>query len=531
MKLNLEALKNRQDFEKAGVSLPYFNIEKMKDETSTKPSWIHFGGGNIFRVFVASALQKAIELGKTDTGVIVAESYDFEIIDKFYDAFDCLSLSVIMNADGSFDKSVIASIADAIKCAPESVGFSHLKEVAANASLKMISYTITEKGYALKNFDGEFFPFVQTDIDNGPSKPTHAMSILTALLLERFNAGKLKLAVVSMDNCSHNGDKIACAVKDIANAWQEKGFVSSDFVDYVMDEAYISFPFTMIDKITPRPAEVVQEMLENSGLENMGVIVTDKGSYTAPFVNAEACEYLIIEDKFPNGKIDISNEKVIFTDRNTVNNVEIMKVTTCLNPIHTALAVTGCLLGHTLIADEMKDSTLLKLANQIGYAEGMKVVLDPKIISPKRFIDEVINERLTNPYIPDTPQRIATDTSQKVGIRFGETIKSYQASKDLEPKDLIGIPLALAAWCRYLVGIDDNGDDFEISNDPMKDELLKIFGDKKIGDTVDLTTLLSNSDIFGIDLFDVNLGDKVQGYFNEMLSKIGGVRETINKYL
>ena len=103
-----------------------------------------------------------------------------------------------------------------------------------------------------------------------------------------------------------------------------------------------------------------------------------------------------------------------------------MKVTTCLNPLHTALAVYGCLLGYTLIADEMKDVELNKLVHEIGPDEGMPVVTNPGILSPEAFVDEVINVRIPNPFMPDTPQENCQPiTSQKVGIRYGETIKSY----------------------------------------------------------------------------------------------------------
>lgn len=89
-----------------------------------------------------------------------------------------------------------------------------------------------------------------------------------------------------------------------------------------------------------------------------------------------------------------------------------MKVCTCLNPLHTFLAVSGCLLGYTLIADEMKDEDLLRLVKRLGYDEGLPVVVDPGIIKPKDFIDEVVNIRIPNPFMPDTPQRIACDTSR-----------------------------------------------------------------------------------------------------------------------
>lgn len=252
----------------------------------------------------------------------------------------------------------------------------------------------------------------------------------------------------------------------------------------------------------------------------------------APFVNAEVSEYLVIEDKFTNGRPPLEEAGIIFTDRETVNKVETMKVTTCLNPLHTALAVTGCLLGYNLIADEMKDPLLRRLVEKIGYDEGLKVVVDPKIINPKEFLDEVVNERFSNPFIPDSPQRIATDTSQKVGIRFGETIKSYVRREDLDPADLVGIPLAIAAWCRYLLGIDDNGNKFTISPDPLADTLQGILEGVSLGDTTsNVKDILSNKTIFGVDLYEVGLGEKIEAMFYEMLEGKGAVRRTLEKYL
>ena len=139
-----------------------------------------------------------------------------------------------------------------------------------------------------------------------------------------------------------------------------------------------------------------------------------------------------------------------------------MKVCTCLNPLHTALAVFGCLLDYVKISEEMKDPELKKLVEVIGYKEGLPVVINPRILDPKEFIDTVLNVRVPNPFMPDTPQRIATDTLQKLAIRFGETIKAYQASETLDVKSLKLIPLVFAGWLRYLMGVDDQGEKFEL---------------------------------------------------------------------
>jgi fructuronate reductase len=92
------------------------------------------------------------------------------------------------------------------------------------------------------------------------------------------------------------------------------------------------------------------------------------------------------------------------------------------------------------------------LVKEIGYGEGLPVVEDPGILDPRKFIDEVINKRFPNVYIPDTPQRIATDTSQKLAIRFGGTIQAYMENPEKQTSELIFIPLTIAAWLRYLIG-------------------------------------------------------------------------------
>jgi len=245
-------------------------------------------------------------------------------------------------------------------------------------------------------------------------------------------------------------------------------------------------------------------------------------------VNSEESEYLVIEDAFPNGRPPLERAGVIITDRETVDKTEKMKVCTCLNPLHTGLAVFGCLLSYQRISDMMKDIYLLGLVRRIAD-EGLPVVTDPKIISPADFIETVLNVRLPNPFIPDTPQRIATDTSQKMSVRFGETIKAYIRSDKLDAAELRAIPLVLAGWCRYLVGIDDKGDSFELSPDPMLPELTPLFANVFPGKDADFSRLLSNSAVFGLDLNDAGIAERVTEYFYMMTAGAGAVRKTLER--
>lgn len=536
MKLCYEGLKDRAAWEAAGVALPKFDWKEMCAATAAEPTWVHFGAGNIFRGFIALLQQSLLEQGLVKGGIVAADTFDYDIIEKIYTPFDHMTLMVSLLPDGSMKKEVVASIAQGLRAGnafPEDM--DALKRIFRNPSLQMVSFTITEKGYALKNIQGDFFPFVEADFKNGPSNCSHAMSMVASLLLERFNACAAPVAVVSMDNCSHNGEKLRSSIMTVVEKWLENGFVSQEFVAWVQDETKVSFPWSMIDKITPRPAKVVEESLAAAGIENMAPIVTSKNTFIAPFVNAEQPQYLVVEDRFPNGRPPLEKAGVYMTDRDTVNNTEKMKVTTCLNPLHTALAVYGCLLGYDSIAAEMKDPELKALVERIGYDEGIPVVVDPKILSPMDFIHEVIDQRLPNPFIPDMPQRIATDTSQKVAIRFGETIKSYLARPDLNAADLTYIPLAIAGWLRYLLAVDDNGNPMECSSDPMLETLQQQLSGATLGnpDSLDgkLPAILSNTALFATDLNEAGLGGKIETMLRELMAGPGAVRDTLKKYL
>lgn len=531
MKLNLSDLNTSGWSE---ISLPKYNIGAVRENTRVNPTWLHFGAGNIFRGFISSLQDSLLDAGIESTGIIAADTFDFEIIDRIFAEHDNLTLNVSLMADGSVKSEVLASVCEALKADSQDKNYmERFHQIATEPGLQMISFTITEKGYAVKNTRGELMPVVKEDIANGPGKSRHAMSFVAGLLYERYKAGKLPVALVSMDNCSHNGEKLKSAVITIANGWLEAGHVDSGFIDYISDESIVAFPWSMIDKITPRPSEKVQKMLEDMGMEDIAPIITSKKTFIAPFVNAEQPQYLVIEDSFPNGRPALEKAGVYLTDRDTVNKTERMKVTTCLNPLHTALAVYGCMLGYTLICEEMKDSELTKLVNRLGYVEGLPVVTDPGIISPKDFIDEVVNKRLPNPFMPDAPQRIATDTSQKVGIRFGETIKSYAALNRIS--ELKAIPLAIAGWLRYLLGVDDNGEPIEISADPLKDELCSKLAGIELGKpesyTSQLKDILSNETIFGSDLCKLGMDELIEEIFIKEISGKGAVRATLKEYL
>lgn len=537
MKLTLEGIKNREAWEKAGITLPGYDVEKVSEKARKEPEWVHFGIGNIFRIFIGGIADGLLEEGVLDRGITCVETFDYDVVDKIYDPYDNLGLSVILHGDGVREYKVLGSLAEAVKAqSSDSEQWNRLKEIFRSTSLQMVSFTITEKGYALQKADGTWLPYVKADIENGPERANGAMAVLVAMLFERYQAGKYPLALVSMDNCSRNGEKLRESVLTMAEEWQKKGFVDADFLAYVSDEQTVAFPWTMIDKITPRPSEQIAADLEKLGVENMQPVITGKKTYIAPFVNAEKPQYLVIEDSFPNGRPALEKGfGVYLADRNTVNLSERMKVTVCLNPVHSATGPLGVVLGYDLFAHMLNtNEDMMKMARMVAYDEGLPVVEDPGILSPQAFVDELFNDRFPNEYLGDTNLHLAVDVSQMVGIRFGETIKAHVA-KYGNASRLTAIPLGIAGWLRYMLAVDDEGRDYELAPDPMNEELQEQLGDIVVGkpETLkdQLKPVLSNERLFFTDLYKAGVGEKVEEMFREMIAGKGAVKATLHKYI
>lgn len=528
-----ESLSKKKEFKEIGIEVPNYDYQELVKRTADNPIWVHFGGGNLFRAFHSVLQQKLVNQNLSDKGIIVIETYDDEIIEKIYHNKNNLSLNVVMKGDGEFDKEVIASVTESHYFSENNPSsWNRVKEVFTKPSLQMATMTITEKGYNLKDSEGNLSEIVQKDVEVGPAHSKHVISQLGFLLWERYRSGGYPIAIVSTDNIPSNGKTLQNAILEVAKLWKEKGFVDSDFIDnYLTNPEKVTFPWSMIDRIVPSPSEDVARKLKETGFADVEILVTEKHTVSAPFVNTEEVSYLIVEDVFPNGRPPLEKAGVYFTDRGTVDKAERMKVYTCLNPLHTTMGVFGCLLGFTSIADETNDPHIQRLIEKVGFDEGLPVVSDPGIINPVEFLNEVIYKRLPNKNIPDTPQRIATDTSQKVGPFYGQTIKLYKENA----KELQFIPLSIAGWIRYLMAIDDQGNPITLCPDPMMDYLQEHVQNIRFGDPQSvadhLRPILSNKGIFNVDLYEVHLGEKVEGFVKEMVVGTGAVRATLRKYL
>ena len=158
MKLSLNGIKKQEAWEKAGITLPGYDVEAVSEKAKKEPGWVHFGIGNIFRVFIGGIADGLLEEGVLNRGITCIETFDYDVVDKIYDPYDNLGLSVILHGDGTREYKVIGALAEAVKAqSSDPAHWNRLKEIFTSKSLQMVSFTITEKGYALQKADGTWF--------------------------------------------------------------------------------------------------------------------------------------------------------------------------------------------------------------------------------------------------------------------------------------------------------------------------------------------------------------------------------------
>ena len=154
MKLSYDGIKDAAAWEQAGINLPSYDPQALSERTKADPVWVHFGIGNIFRIFIGGIAYTLIRNRDLDRGIICAETFDYEVVDKIYDPFDNLVLAVTLHEDGRTEHKVLGSLCEAVKAGALDQARGRLAEVFRSPGLQMVSLTITEKGYAMRGAYG-----------------------------------------------------------------------------------------------------------------------------------------------------------------------------------------------------------------------------------------------------------------------------------------------------------------------------------------------------------------------------------------
>jgi fructuronate reductase len=322
-------------------------------------------------------------------------------------------------------------------------------EALTRPETKIVSLTITEKGYGLDPKTGGLdhaHPAIAADLAD-PRHPQGAVGSIVEALRRRHEAGLPGFTVLSCDNLPSNGRVIARLVREFA------AMAAPEISAFI--EASVSFPSTMVDRITPASTEkTFADVRALTGYDDPGAVETE------PF------SQWIIEDDFVVGRPDWEAGGALFVS--DVAPYEKMKLR-MLNGAHSMLAYSGFLAGHRYVRDVMGDPALAALVAR--HMKAAAATLDPVPgVDLGRYAAD-LQERFRNPAIAHETYQIAMDGTQKLPQRLLEP-----ATVALERgQEVNAFAFAVAAWMRYALGRRENGETYAL-RDPREKEIATVLG-------------------------------------------------------
>ena len=268
------------------------NLAKIKERIPVpsnkrnrlKHGIVHIGVGGFHRSHQAFYINELLKTGEGESWGICGiglRHYDRKIAQVLQEQ-DCLYTLIVQNPDGSEKAEIIGSICDFL-FAPDDP--KRVIEKMADPDVKIISLTITEGGYNYDMNTGEF-DFSNPDIQHEllhPDDPKSVYGYLIAALRLRRDRQLSPVTIMSCDNIQHNGDVMHRMLMTFAERQDPS------LARWIDQE--LSFPNTMVDRITPVSSQViVNKLYEDFQLIDEWPVICE------PFIQ------WVIEDKFVHGQ-------------------------------------------------------------------------------------------------------------------------------------------------------------------------------------------------------------------------------------
>jgi mannitol 2-dehydrogenase len=415
---------------------------------------VHIGVGGFHRAHQAVYLDDICKAGVTDWSIVGAGVLPGDgTMAEALEAQDYL-YTLVARDSGNTDVRVIGTITDYVLAADD---IEPLVARIASPKTRIVSMTITEGGYPVDEASGGFL---------APDVVPPAFLSLASALRRRRDAGLGGVTVQSCDNVMGNGDVARMAVLGTC-AMVEPGL--EDWVGH-----NVAFPNSMVDRITPQTAEADRTFLADEyGLIDRWPVV------------AETFIQWVIEDDFPYGRPPYEDVGVLVTD--DVRPYETLKLRV-LNAGHSTLTYLAALVGHTYIHEIMADPPLARYLQRF-HDDEVTPSLPPVTGIDVADYKRVVAERFANTEVRDQVARVCLDGTSKWPKFLVPTIESQ-----LEQGGQVKLSaLALAGWCQYLLGKDDEGRTINISPDPRLGEAQE-YARASVSDP---TAFLGFGDVFG----------------------------------
>jgi len=487
---------NQRTLEPLSERLPCPTYQRQ----AVKTGIVHIGVGGFHRSHQAYYIHQLLE--KHDAfawgicGVGLREG-DRKIKDVLHKQ-DGLYTLVVQHPDGKVDSQVIGALLKYLLAidTPELV-----VEKLAHPDTKIVSLTITEGGYNFNSSTGEFNfgnPDIQHELKHR-EQPRTVFGFLTAALRKRRDAGVAAFTVLSCDNIQHNG---VMAKKMLLTFARKQDPELARWI-----EESVSFPNTMVDRITPVTAAAdIDYLKDNYQLIDEWPVVCE------PFIQ------WVIEDDFVNGRPPLEKVGVQFVP--DVSPYEKMKIR-LLNAGHSVLGIPGALHGHPTINACMEDPIFVTFMRQLMDQEATPVLGAIEGLDLEQYKDK-LEERFANPNIKDAVSRICAESAAKLPKFLIPTIRENLARGG----SIKYASLILAAWCYYSdKGVNEDGKPLEII-DAMQAELQEAA--RKTSN--DPLAFLRQTDLFGSLVENERLA-KTYTDFIDSIYQGTGIRKLMDELL
>ena len=521
VQLNQKLLDDSSFWKNKNVDLPKYDRKKTPIRS------IAFAAGRMAFGHTGDILQDLLNVNPSVGQMLGVKSNSLQSAEEFTKSDSLITQFIFENEKGKVTPRIIGAIKDTIYCDgnKNSPTWQTLLKYARDPQVQFATINAPEIVYGVtfdhkKEFATIVDPKLKLDIENGTIETDPAKWVFFAQ--ERFKAG-LKFAFVSCTNFSANGNFTAACMKTIAKGWEDKGFAPKGFYAYLSNPDQVGFPNCMIDRIAVAPDDATKTRLADLG-------------YQSPLVVTEKARYWVVEDKFPAGRPPFEKAKgvILENDYLEVKKYEDMKLRV-LNMSHSTIAHLGVLLGYKGnygIYKAINDKNIRTLINNI-ISIVKRTIPSPNQMNVEAFAQDTI-ERLMNANIPDDPMRIASSGSAKMHPRFLETF--FEATEKKLPKEELNqLLLPVAGFIRYTLGVDDQGNAFNLEKDQFLDLLTKAGKSTTLGNAVitpEIKAIISHKGITGKDLYQFgDAGKTLEEMVVSMLKGKNAVKETIEKYL
>ncbi len=462
------------------------------DRSTLTPGIVHLGIGAFHRAHMAVYVDDLLK--DHPDWAIVGASLRRPDTKEALEPQDGFYTVAVRDAQGTHPR-IIGSILQVLDANTQR---EELLALMASPQIRIVSLTVTEKGYCHDPATGELdqrHPDIVHDLAN-PESPRSAPGLLVEALSRRRAAGIAPFAVMSCDNLPSNGATVERIVSRFAS------LRDTALGEWVKE---VAFPGTMVDRIVPSTTDADR-------LETAGLIGADDAwpIMTEPFTQ------WVIEDHFPGGRPPFEQAGAQMVS--DVEPFERMKLR-MLNGSHSTMAYLGYLAGYEYIADVMGDPDFVHLIHGLMTEEAMPTLQMPGV-DLGTYRDQLL-ERFRNPALKHRTWQIAMDGSQKLPQRLLATIRDRLEAG--QPFERLG--LGVAAWMRYVVGIDEKGESIDV-RDPLAMRMMAIAADA--GDDAEALYegLVALTEVFGTDLGQSQVfGETVASHLDALFDI--GVKDTV----